>query len=647
MGIFDRLRAAFSKGGASTSLEDESTMITAYDSFGRQIEIPRAEWETKILPDNLAQAYDDPDKLYDAIVIALSDNFVDPLVGPSARLVEIDPSHERSHAVRGIVLMKSGDLAGAEKILSTHVEQFGPSGIILTNLAKVYDAQGRHAESQTTLWQAIQLDPNQDNGLLWWCTLERDKSGREAGFWEAMRKAAELAGSWRPQLWLAREAVEHKDLAQARRYYEHVLARAADEPEVLMMISGDLGNHGHVAEIVELVLPIYDPARHDPWTGLNLLQACLETNNLAEGETLVHRLFELNRPDFKDRLFHYSAEFDRLRAAQPRPLSSPDEQINVEVVHFERPIWTYGLHDPNWLFTAEIDRHDEVVLLPFANVTRNNLQTPTAQREDDLGRLTRSLPLYLLESLYFWTPLKPKLTLPVVRGGGPVVTAGAWSKDQVFNFAEGGRFAVSGTVEQAGDHQLRVELAIWDRVLGRLIDSLGYAASLDGIGDAVLKIEKDVARSLAASDVFAAPCETYYSRVNAATAGPYLTCLGQTLMLSLVHNQVISKDALWGERNILEYCLDVALRADDAQPPKIMFLAALVKSHAYGSNVFSEFKRQALKLVTDEHDRGSPFYRLSPLLLRIFDPELFHLRKSDLLKDARGDYRDWLEAVML
>lgn len=36
---------------------------------------------------------------------------------------------------------------------------------------------------------------------------------------------------------------------------------------------------------------------------------------------------------------------------------------------------------------------------------------------------------------------------------------------------------------------------------------------------------------------------------------------------------------------------------------------------------------------------------LSPLLLRIFDPELFHLRKAELLSDPSADYRQWLEPL--
>ena len=56
--------------------------------------------------------------------------------------------------------------------------------------------------------------------------------------------------------------------------YEEVMAGGTgDRADVLVAISGDLGSHGHVAEIIELIAPRYDADRHGekkirviPWT---------------------------------------------------------------------------------------------------------------------------------------------------------------------------------------------------------------------------------------------------------------------------------------------------------------------------------------------------------------------------------------------
>src|SRR2546428_2796729 len=62
---------------------------------------------------------------------------------------------------------------------------------------------------------------------------------------------------WRAQLWMARHALKHRDPAGALNLYQQSLA-AAPSPaphDLLLQMSGDLGNAGHLAEILNLVLP--------------------------------------------------------------------------------------------------------------------------------------------------------------------------------------------------------------------------------------------------------------------------------------------------------------------------------------------------------------------------------------------------------
>lgn len=74
----------------------------------------RQEWQRNILPGQFAKASDDPEALYQAIVMAQNDGFHNDVVEASGRLLQIDTDQERSHVVRGIVLMKTGDLDGSE-----------------------------------------------------------------------------------------------------------------------------------------------------------------------------------------------------------------------------------------------------------------------------------------------------------------------------------------------------------------------------------------------------------------------------------------------------------------------------------------------------------------------------------------------------
>jgi hypothetical protein len=110
--------------------------------------------------------------------------------------------------------------------------------------------------------------------------------------------APAASGGVKPRLAVAREKLEAKDLPGALAIYEEILAGGAgDRADVLVAISGDLGSHGHVAEIIELVAPRYDADRHGPATGLNLLQAYLAVHNADAAQHVLDILFALQRPE--------------------------------------------------------------------------------------------------------------------------------------------------------------------------------------------------------------------------------------------------------------------------------------------------------------------------------------------------------------
>lgn len=283
-------------------------LITAYDAQGRELRIPRGEWRDKVLGPNLRSAWDDPDELYRQILAALNDGFVAETDAPSARLLDIDPLPERGHTIRAIVMLQLGRLDEAEAVLQAGIERVGRSGTLLTNLAKVHAERGDHPRSEALLREAVQRDPNQENGLLWWAAIQRERDG-EAGYLRALAEAAGLPGAWRPQLWLARHHLEQGEVGAARALYETVLSSGGYDSETLMVVSGDLGHGGQVELIPELIAPAFDPRRHDPRAGLNLLQAYLQLGRRQEGRALLTTLYALDLPPLKQHLDYFAAEF--------------------------------------------------------------------------------------------------------------------------------------------------------------------------------------------------------------------------------------------------------------------------------------------------------------------------------------------------
>jgi len=127
---------------------------------------------------------------------------------------------------------------------------------------------------------------------------------------------------------------------------------------------------------------------------------------------------------------------------------------------------------------------------------------------------------------------------------------------------------------------------------------------------------------------------------------PYLVELGQSFMLSLLANGVVPKERLWGERNMLEWPLRMALQWPDAEVPKLMYLSGLAKAASYQSTILHELESRTLELIKDARRTNSPAARLAPIVWRIFGmtEELTQHREA-LGPDAKDEYRQWLLRV--
>jgi tetratricopeptide (TPR) repeat protein len=296
--MFGRLFGKKSKSQPVAHSDDAGDMIEAFDQLGNKVLIERIGYRTRVLPSIFEAAWNDADSLYGAIVMALNDGFLFETVAPAERLRAIDHIGERSATILGIVLMKNSELSRAEQVLGDYLRE-QDSGVVATNLAKVYEEQGRRQESRITLRRALAIDPNQDNGLEWFAAIAHEEGGEEA-YLAAMRDIAKEPGSWRAQLWIARDFLEHDDIHSALAIYQQVLSSADIAEDGIGMISGDLGNNGCIEELLELLLPLFDVDKHGLQAGLNLVQACIESHRQHDGLRICDDLLSLNRYDFKN-----------------------------------------------------------------------------------------------------------------------------------------------------------------------------------------------------------------------------------------------------------------------------------------------------------------------------------------------------------
>jgi len=652
--MFKRLLSALS--GKKTEASDTTPvkearqggeeMITVYDAYGRELNITRNEWHDKMFLPSLKQQRNNPDELYRLIFSGLDDGFAADLQRAAQRLVEVDKIPERSHTMLGIVLLKNGQFDAAEATLRAGMEKVGETGTLLTNLAKVYAERGDEALADETLWRAVQADPNQENGLMWWASIQQERGG-EAAYVQALHTAAALPGSWRAQLWLARHHLEKEDVAAARALYAEVLQGGQFDGNALMMMSGDLGNSGQIPLMLELIGPAYDEHRHDPMAGINLLRACQELGKANQGEALLERMYALGFPPIKQYLDQFAEAFQEMRtqAAQSTPLD--EANLKIATISLTQPVWQYGLHNADWLFARKPEGAPAIGFFALTKITDGTVRAES-QREDDFGRYTRAIPLYLAEAAHYWTDYAASCNIHIVEGSGPVLSGTETDGQALFDIVPAGmKYFVTGEIGCAGEGKSArwsIALHLWDCGTRTKQSSESGGATEDEFGALVLSLEERLLARIGRKRV--QPLDAFYLRPTFEAIGVYLTELGQSFMLTLLDNGHMPKSAMWGERSMLEWPLTMALHWPKAEVPKLMYLSTLGKARGYKSDVLPEYKERSLQLLRDAGQTDRPASRLAPLVWALFGmtDELQKLIQTQPA-DTNPAYVAWLKRI--
>ncbi|AMO47781.1 Tetratricopeptide-like helical domain-containing protein [Enterobacter sp. FY-07] len=654
--MFKRLLSAISGKNASeptpatnthtTEPSQDEQPIVAYDAYGREMQIPRSEWREKVFLPSLEQKRDNADELYQAIVDGLNGGFAADLVQAAERLLEIDPLPERSHTIHGIVLMDNGQLTAAENTLQAGIAKAGATGTLLTNLAKVFSSRGEEARADETLWQAVQADPNQENGLMWWASIQQERGGDEAWL-AALKTAAALSGSWRAQLWLARHYLQQQNIAAARALYAEVLAGGRYDSGALMMISGDLGNNGQIPLIVELVAPVYDEHRHDPMAGLNLLRAWQALGNAQEGEKLLARMYALGYAPLKPHLDEFARAFQEMNLHDATSTPADAAELKVNTLAITQPIWQYGLCKADWLFAHKTEDAPSVGFFALSKMQSGPERTES-QREDDIGRMTRAISLYFAEAAHYWSDFASRFYVQVVEGGGPVLMGGEIDGHVLFDIVPPTmKFFVTGEMGCTGEGEQRewqLSLSLWDCTTRAKKASITERCVEADLGALVLSLEQRLLTQIGTPRQ--QPLDAFYLRPSAEAMAIYLGELAQAFTLTLVANNTTPREAMWGERAMLDWPLQMALQWPQVAVPKLMYLSGLGKAFDYHSDILAEYRQRSLEMLRDAQGSNSPAASLAPLVWKIFgmDDE-FNAHRQNLPADTTPAYRDWLQRV--
>lgn len=600
MGFFDKLfgrtktDAAPPKPAVSVDLPAK---IKVYDEFGREHLITREQWRQSVLGPNLEAAWQDPNQLASFIINGLQDGFAGELQDACRRLLEIDPMAERGSTLLAICLLKNGQVDESEQVLQRYINQHGSTGNVLTNLAKVYAERNDEKRTTETLWQALQLDPDLDNGVLWWEALHRESHGEEGGL-QAMRRIAALPGSWAAQLRIAKAALEKRDLASALQLYAESLANAPRPvpTDLLMQMSGDLGNQGHLPEILNHTAPHFVPEVHGLKVGNNLVKACIDLGHLAQASGIMEQLHAQKRPDWKESLSYWDQELAKARlSTEEAPARS---RMRITFLSIEGPVWLKPNSPAVELFPARPTEGPVVCLVGGSVEAAAPAHKDEFHLADEAGRLSRAMPLYLAEALHWQSDVRSSTSIPWVIGppGGFAVGRTAWDDAQVAAYARQGEppcdYAITIHLNVKQD-PWRAELRLIRTIDGSCLDTLHASFAMTDLEGTLRPLVDQLLQSLekhAGASPQASP--SAYQIPSGQGFIDYLLRLEQLLAVRCSAMEGVQDRFLTGEREILDGNLRLCLADSSSIPARLLFTQTLLTMKRVCPAAVAEFQER-------------------------------------------------------
>jgi len=335
--------------------------------------------------------------------------------------------------------------------------------------AAVSAAPELRRDSTEDLWISLCDNPNLEDKIPLLVDICRTKGG-PAAVYAALEELSYIDGSWLPQVYLGRMALEQNDFILACHWYQGILASQTPENYALYMISADLGRTGFAPQMPGLLAGVYDVDKHDIHIGLNLLQSYQEMHDPVSGIVLLEQIRAFDRPEIHGYLEGFADTFTRQTRENMQPLldtAEPDEPSKIppesavavlDPAHLPRaiqvdvPIWGRDLDGIDNLLPVTAGKK-RVGVFMYADTSAEG--TPIPHQDDAVhpSDLAVSLPLFIGERLLFTTHYAPIALYPVSRENGPQTESLEPDVQSLFALCtkEALDFIITGTVFHDGN----------------------------------------------------------------------------------------------------------------------------------------------------------------------------------------------------
>ena len=627
------------KISSEKSPKENAKMMNIIDQNGRRIQITMDEWREKVLPIALKNHWDNANLLYNDILKAIQNNFISDVEEAAIHLKEIDTIKERGYNTLAILYLKNKEFNKANELLLEYLANNPKTGTILTNLAKSYYGKDEKEKAMEILWEGLTINPNQNNGLPWYASICKDRDGID-GYIDALRRASEIKGSWLPQFLLARHELNEKNIESAKEFLKIALSQGHVTQEALLVISGELGAKGYSKELIELVEPVYDFNKNDIRVGLNLLQAYLQNKEIEKGENLLNKLMMLERQDLKNALLKISNKFDKLKIEEKASTPKKDVQINMMVL--DNPVWGHGLKTSKW-FINNKEVKGNIAVLPYADETIREKEIKGYQKDNETSMLSRGIPLYVSEMINYYTDYNNKVVMPFVRDFGPVITNKQYNEAALEDIGNkiNADIVITGSVMNAEIGYL-IKNTIYN-MNDKSSKKIEMFIQKENFGNRFNEMIKELRSELGGYDQ---SNNKFYKLAEDKEVLHYLASLGHSLTQTLIQGKFVDKDLLLGERNILNWYLNMVMAYPENEAIKMMLVSGIEKSKEYGSKVYLEFKKQTLTVMMKSKNEEIK-KRLIPEIYKIYgmDNELKALKEKLTNESSDKEYIKWLNNI--
>jgi hypothetical protein len=400
----------------------------------------------------------------------------------------------------------------------------------------------------------------------------------------------------------ARKKLEAKDLAGALAIYDEVLAADEAGAGALAAASADLGASGHLAELIQVIAPLYDSEKHGAAAGLNLLQAYLATNNPDAARHVLGLLMALDCPELEERLRGFGGAVDQMVAqrkssfggsAAPALSGSmvpPPPIRQASLVNISKPIWFYGLES----MAAAIlpSKEGRLRRIAFAQISLSGIYEDVLEAsrepEDEFGRFARGFPLWLAETFYFSPAYAPIAAVAVVKEPDgrslPLLFGEDWTIDNLHQLADatqgGLDYIVTGALTCA-EAEHRLLLRVWEVKKFRERKQFGAHWTAATADSALADLQRDLCRFMECS------AGSGEGLANAPPASPraWIDVLAASLGLFLAGKGIYPVELL---APLAPVCSAFAPHAADSPAASLAWLTLLDRARSLGIDAASE-----------------------------------------------------------